>query len=107
MVYIVIESWYPAAKAVEVGKLYLEVMKKYPDDRSIGKPIVQSAVNSEREGIHVIHISEIKPGKIREALDMASNRMIMLASIEGFKYTQRLYYTIVEAMPFIGLQAPE
>ena len=40
MVYIVSESWFPAGKSAEIGKLYLEAMKKYPNDRSIAKPIV-------------------------------------------------------------------
>ena len=49
---IVTQTWYPASKAPEVGKLYLEVMKKFPNDRTISKPMVQGAIRTIKEGIH-------------------------------------------------------
>ena len=104
--YIVAETWFPAKKAVEVGKLYLEMMKKYPDDRSIAKPIIQSSIRSVKDGIHALGVSSIKPGKVKEAMDLLSNRLLMMASIEGYVYEIYITYDIVEAMPLVGLQAP-
>lgn len=104
--YLVAESWFPAKEAAGVGKLYLEMMKKYPDDRSIAKPIIQSSIRSVKEGIHAVGISSIKPGKVKEAMDLQTNRMLMMASIEGYRYEIYITYDIIEAMPLVGLQAP-
>ncbi|MHA2129019.1 MAG: hypothetical protein ACW99L_03500 [Promethearchaeota archaeon] len=104
--YIVAETWFPAKNASEVGKLYLEMMAKYPDDRSIAKPIIQSSIHSVKDGIHALGVSSIKPGKVKEAMDLYSNRLLMMASIEGYVYEIYVTYDVVEAMPLVGLQAP-
>lgn len=106
MVYLVSESWWPAGKSAELGKVYLEAIKKYPDDRSIAKPIVLSSINSEKEGLHGIGISSVKPGKVKEAMDLATNRLLIMSSVEGFRYRLYVSYELVEAMPLVGLQAP-
>ncbi|MFX1426691.1 MAG: hypothetical protein ACFFBE_09585 [Promethearchaeota archaeon] len=107
MVYIITEHWWPPGKSEKVGKIYLEVMQKFPDDRSIVKPIIQSAVWPVAEGMHSITVGTVQPGKVKEAMDLSSNRLLMLAnSIEGFRYKMDIAYDLVEAMPFVGLQAP-
>lgn len=103
---IVSQTWYPASKAPEIGKLYLEAIKKFPEDKTVAKPIIRTAVHAVKEGIHSIAISSIKPGKVKEAMDLAQNRLLMLGSIEGFKYESYLAYDLAEAMPLIGLAAP-
>jgi hypothetical protein len=105
--YVVSEHWWPAGKSSEVGKIYLEAFQKYPDDPVVGKPVVQSAVWPVKEGMHSMSITEVEPGKIKESMDIASNRLLMLAAIDGFKYKITVAYTVVEAMPFIGLSAPQ
>ena len=107
MVYIVTEHWWPPNKSEDVGKIYLEVMQKFPDDRTITKPIIQSAVWPVAEGMHSMTIGVVQPGKVKEAMDLASNRLLLLAAgIEGFRYKIDIAYDLVEAMPFVGLQAP-
>ncbi|MBA7622648.1 hypothetical protein ES703_30026 [subsurface metagenome] len=107
MVLIITESWWPAGKSAEVGKIYLEVRKKYPVDKSIEKR-ESAAIWAVKEGMHSIGIYSIKPGKVKEAMDIASNRALMIASsIEGLKYNIIIAYDLVEAMPLIGLKAPE
>ncbi|MFX0083808.1 MAG: hypothetical protein ACFE94_18820 [Candidatus Hodarchaeota archaeon] len=107
MVYIITEHWWPPGKSEEVGKVYLEVMQKFPDDRSIAKPVVQSAVWPVQDGMHSITVSSVQPGKVREAMDLSSNRLLMLGNaIEGFRYTINVAYDLIEAMPFVGLKAP-
>ena len=107
MVLIVTESWWPANKSAEVGKLYLETRKKFPVDKSIEKRET-GAIWAVKEGMHSISIYSIKPGKVKEALDNATNRALMIASsIEGLKYQINIAYDIVEAMPIVGLKAPE
>jgi hypothetical protein len=107
MVYLVAETRYPANKAGEVGKKYLEVMKKYPQDKSISKPIIPSAIWVTHEGIHGLVVYSIMPGKVKEAMDMANNRLLMLSTIEGVRYDVRIAYELAEALPLIGLSAPK
>ncbi len=107
MVLLVTESWWPAGKSAEAGKLHLEVMKKYPEDRSIAKR-ESAAIWAVKEGMHSISIYSIKPGKVKEAMDIATNRALMEASsLEGLKYQINIAYDLVEAMPLVGLKAPE
>lgn len=106
LVYMITEHWWPPGKSEEIGKIYLEVMQKFPDDRSIAKPIIQSAVWPVKKGMHSITVSSVQPGKVKEAMDLSSNRLLMLAAVEGFQYQINVAYDLVEAMPFVGLKAP-
>ncbi|MFX1470540.1 MAG: hypothetical protein ACFFB8_17990 [Promethearchaeota archaeon] len=108
MVLIISQTWYPASQAEKAGKAYLEVLKKYPDNRTIGKPILRSGVKIEKEGIHGIAVYSVNEGKFKEAMDLAVNRMLILGKeIEGIKMSIDTYYDLVEALPFVGLSAPE
>ena len=104
--YIVTETWWPVNKGAEVGKVYLEAMKKFPNDKSIVKTIVQAAIWAAKEGMHGISIYSIKPGKVKEAMDIETNRALMLSSVEGYVYATHIAYDLVEAMPLVGLTAP-
>ena len=107
MVLIVTQTWYPASQGENAGKVYLEAMKKFPDDRSLGKPILRSAVKITEKGLHGIAVNSVKEGKIKEAMDLAVNRLLMFSNaIEGLKMSMDIYYDLVEAMPFVGLAAP-
>ena len=108
MVLIVAQSWYPTSQAEKAGKAYLDVLKKYPEDLSLGKPILRAAVKLTKKGIHTIAISSVKEGKFKEAMDYAIKVSLMNAkAINGLKTTIDTYYDLVEAMPFVGLKAPE
>ena len=107
MVVIVTESWWPATRSAEVAKLYLETMKKYPDDNSVAKRVGLGAIWAVKEGMHNITIYSIKPGKIKEAMDLSTKRLLMLSSIEGFKYQINIAYDVVEAMPLVGQKYTE
>jgi hypothetical protein len=108
MVLIVSQSWYPASQAEKSGKNYLDVLKKYPEDRTLGKPLVRAAVKMTENGIHTIAISSVKEGKVKEVMDQAVNVALMSSkAIEGLKTSIDIYYDLAEAMPFVGLKAPE
>jgi len=107
MVLLVSQTWYPASQAEKAGKVYLEAMKKYPDDRALGKPILRSGIKLEKEGIHGIAVFSVKEGKFKEAMDLVVNRMLILGEIEGIRMSIDTYYDLTEAMPFVGLKAPE
>ena len=97
---------YPLSEADEVGKKWLEVSKKFPPDRSIAKTVVQAAVKATTEGITVIAISEVKPGKVAEALDLAGKLAVEFGSIKGLNIAIEILSTAVEAMGILGLKPP-
>ena len=106
--YIIIEAWWPAGKSEEVGKIYLNAMKKFPNDKTISKVIVPAAVWSVKDGMHSIVIDSAKPGKIQEAMTLAVNRPLIISqSVEGYQFQMNIAYDLVEAMPLVGLKAPE
>ena len=107
MVYMVTVNIMPVNKASEIAELYLEVMKKYPDDKTIEKPIVRSAIWASKEGYYNITISSIKPGKVKEVMDLATNRELMLSTVEGYRFEMHIAYELGEALSLIGLKAPE
>ena len=107
MVLLITENWWPSGKTEEVGKKYLEAVKKYPDDRSISKSILRGAIWTTDEGMHSITVDSIKPGKVKEAMDNATKQELVMSSIEGWKYNIHIAYDLAEAMPLIGLKAPE
>lgn len=105
---MVTENWWPAKQSEKIGKAYIEVMKKYPNDRSIEKPVVDGAIWPDNQEMHSITIGAIKPGKVKEAMDLAYKRLLEIANaVEGFRYHIRIAYDLVEAMPIVGLKAPE
>lgn len=108
MVLIITQTWYPASQAEKAGKAYLEAMKKFPADRSVSKPILLSGVKLEKEGLHAIAISSVKEGKVKEAMDLTSKRLLVLAEgVEDIKMSMDIYYDLPEAMPLVGLSAPD
>jgi hypothetical protein len=108
MVLLISQTWYPASQAEKAGKAYLEALQKYPDDRTIGKPILRSGVKIEKEGIHGISVYSVNEGKFKKAMDLAVNRMLILGNaIEGIRMSIDTYYDLTEALPFVGLKAPE
>ena len=105
---IVTQHWWPHGVSSKVGKIYLEAMKKFPDDKTISKPIIPSAIWNEKEGTFSMTVSAIQPGKVKESMDLAMKRLLMLAeSIDGFRYEIHVAYDLVEGMPLVGLAAPE
>ncbi|NVM28934.1 MAG: hypothetical protein HWN65_08820 [Candidatus Helarchaeota archaeon] len=107
MVYLFVHSTYPISKAKDVGKKYLEVVKKYPPDRSLGKEVIQAAVRASPKGISVIGVSEVKKGKYTEALIRIGKTMQMYADIDGFNYSVVTRVNLVEAMGIIDMTPPE
>ncbi|NVM30664.1 MAG: hypothetical protein HWN65_17625 [Candidatus Helarchaeota archaeon] len=101
--YIVVRIRYPNDLAPEVGKKYLEVMQKYPDDPALGEPTVLAAVRSTQRGITVISMSKVKKGKTDEALAYAWKRMVEFNDIKGFRYTVETWLEVTEALKLIGM----
>ena len=107
MPYIITTSLYPSHKGPEVAERYLEAIAKYPPDENLATQVVPAAVKSTHEGIKVLGISEVKEGKLEEALARAVNLMVMFQNIEGFEYTTEIHYKVEEALALIGMSPPE
>ncbi|MFX1446139.1 MAG: hypothetical protein ACFFHV_22240 [Promethearchaeota archaeon] len=100
--------WIPHSKAPKAGKLFLEAVKKFPDDKTLSKNLVNNAVVATKEGYKVVVADEIKDGKLKEYLNLANKQLLFFAeNIEGYKYQIEVMSSITEAMAVVGLEPPE
>jgi hypothetical protein len=106
MPYIIVTTQYPSHKAQEVAETYLEALKKYPPDESLGTPVVPAAVKTTLEGIKVMGIIEAKAGKFEEAVDRTIKEMAMYLPIKGLEYSIDTWASVSEAMSSIGMSMP-
>ena len=99
--------WLPHAKASEAGKVYLEALKKFPEDRSLAKDLLNNAVAATKEGYKIVSANEIKEGKLKEFLALLNKQLIFFAeAIEGYKFQIEVMSSLVEAMDVLGLKLP-
>ena len=106
MVIIVVESLFPHGKSSEAGKKWLEVVKKFPPDRTVSKQLMV-AIRASKKGIISLGAWEVKDGKEKEALVQMSESMQMFSEVEGYKYGIKTFLSSVEAMGILGLKPPE
>ena len=105
---VIIKTQWPHNVAEDVGKAYIEVMKKYPVDKSLYKAAVSSCVKATNEGFKAIAVDDVKQGKLQETLDLVYRRMLMFGNlVKDLRYEIEVYMSGTEAMPMIGLQMPE
>jgi hypothetical protein len=108
MVIVMTTVWIPHSKAPKAGKVFLEAIKKFPDDRTLAKNLVNNAVVATKEGYKVVVADEIKEGKLKEYIALANKQLLFFAeNIEGYKYQIEVMSSITEAMAVVGLQVPE
>ncbi len=81
-------------------------MKKFPDDNTISKPVIPFMVESLMKGTHNFSIYEVKNGKLEDAIDVATKRMLEFSKMGGIKYKIRYYLSASEAMKSINLSMP-
>ena len=97
MPYIIVQAWYPTDINTEAVEKYLEVLKEYPFDKSLAKETIPVAANTNKDGIEVLSVMEVKPGKLEEAWKWAGKRMGMFQEVKGFEYNMRLWSTLTES----------
>lgn len=107
MPYLIVFQWYPSHKTLEVVKKSLEMMPRFPPDKSLGTQIIQSAVNTDKNGVKVISIWDIKEGKLDAAIKKVMPFYAGLHNIEGYEYSIEVWATLTEAMAAIGQKMPE
>lgn len=88
-------------------QMSLEVLKEFPFDRSFGKETINIASNTNRKGIEVISVMEVKQGKLEEAWTWVGNRMAPFQEIKGFEYEMRLWAMLVEGLEGTEYSLPE
>ena len=103
MPYLITRTWYPSTKARELGKLYLEAMKKYPPDESLGKLVVQFAVTSTKRGLETISITLVENPKLGDAFERQANFMAQFLDVEGVTYEIKTWGTAEEGLRRLGL----
>ncbi len=107
MVLIMTTIRFPFGKASEVAKRYLEFSKKYPPDASLSKILAQG-LRMTKDGWRVIGIMDVVKGKYEEVLlRQARSNQEFFSDIEGLTYEVETLMDITEAMPIIGMEAPE
>ena len=106
MPYIFVTTWYPSHKVTEVVKVYLEMLKKFPEDESLGEAIIPAAVNTGCEGVKSLAVNKVKEGKLEESLTRTGTQMAMFQNVEGFEYSVEIWSTVEEAMAMIGKSMP-
>ena len=107
MVYIISTVWFPPSKRMEVAQKAIEVVQKMPHDPSLSTVVVPNAIMGSPNGITAMSISEVKEGKLEEALNAAAENVMQFADIEGFNYKIDLANTQAEAMTMLNLKMPE
>lgn len=107
MVYLLMTVWFPPHKGEEVGKKFLELIKKFPPDKSLGKVVLDGALMRTKYGIKAITISEVKEGKLEEAFARTSEMLAFYSEIEGVNSRLDTMATLIESMDLVGLKVPE
>ena len=105
---VLVHSWWPHSSTADVGKAYLEVMKKYPADRSLYKVAVTACVKATQNGFKALAVDDVKEGKLQATLDLVYRRMLMFGDlVKDLSYEIEVFMSGVEAMPMVGLKMPE
>ncbi|HDZ18057.1 hypothetical protein LCGC14_1866100 [marine sediment metagenome] len=107
MPYIIVQTWHPTDIVTEVTEKYIEVMKEFPFDRSLGKETISIAANTNKKGVEAMSVMEVKQGKLEEAWAWAGRRLAPFHSIKGFEYEIRLWSTVAEALEGSEYSLPE
>lgn len=105
--YVFVNSKLPSHKAPEAARKFLEQLKKYPPDDSLGETVVNAAIKARTDGVQVVSVSTVKKGKLEDFLTRSNEILSMYNEIEGFEYTIEVWAEPAEALATLGLKMPE
>ena len=97
---------YPSHMQGEVAKKWLKIRDKYPPNESIAEQLC-APVTTTDNGIVVMGIYKVKPGKLDEAFTLYSSFFYEFIFIEGYEYTVKVWSTFEEAINIAGIEVPE
>jgi len=100
LTYIIITAWYPPYAAAEVAKVMQETGEKFPPDDSLTTTVIPIASMRTKEDMKAMMVSEVKRGKLYEALSRTHNALALFNNIKEFKYTVELWATQKEIPGF-------
>ena len=100
MTYIVTTTWFPAYIGAEISKIYQEIGEKFPPDDSLATTIIPIASMMTKKGMKMMSISEVKRGKLYEALSRTHNTLALFANVKEFKYKVELFASAKEIPGF-------
>jgi hypothetical protein len=108
MPYVFTTSYFPANKASELAKIYVQSIKEFnAQTRGLHKEIVPNAVKSRRDYIETTGIHDVTDNKLQEFLLAEQRYMAKFHGVEGFSYTIEVRFKVTEALETIGLKMPE
>jgi len=109
MPYLITFASWPGHKSVEVIKKTYEVLKKFPEDKSLGENLTPgNALKGTKEGFQSITVQKINKGKLEEAYSRSIGVVNFYAmAIEGFDYKVEIWSTNDEAYGSIGQKPPK
>jgi hypothetical protein len=107
MPYIIVQAWYPTEVNIEVVEKYFEMLKEFPFDRSLGKETIPVTSNTNKNGVEIISVMEVKQGKLEEAWTWVGKRIGGMQTVKGFEYEIRLWSTLAEALEGSEYALPE
>jgi hypothetical protein len=96
--YLMMTVSYPANKADEVVKKFVEVEEKYPQEDRIASSVFPGGVYSDDDGVNTVTITDVPEGKMADAINSSYKIMNEFRNIEGYKYKIRPLLSIEEAM---------
>jgi hypothetical protein len=105
MVYIINRTICPSHKANEWAGKYIEQMQTNPPDESL-YTIIANGVKQATNGIIGITVSEVKEGKLAEAVDHITRSNMFYLEIEGLDISSDIFYNPIEALDVLGLKPP-
>jgi len=101
MPYIISFLWFPPHLSNATAQRYLETLQKYPLISNI-KRVIPAAIASNKEGVEVMVVDEVKGKDLGEAMDYIAKFLVEYRDIEGLRYQSRVFNTLNEAMGLIG-----
>ena len=106
MPYIVSTAIYPSERENEAREVFLEMMKTNPPRMDLSEVIIPMASQRSLEGIKIMAVSKVKPGKLEEALAYVSKRVHPYSKIPEFEYSIQIWSTLEEAFAVAGVPMP-
>ncbi len=106
MVYVVSNVSYPSDKSKEVAAKWMENLKKFPPDPSVGKTILV-LVRPSNKGVHVISVGKPEKGKLEEYILRATQSGEDMTSVIGFTYELKVYLDYTEAYKALDMSPPK
>ena len=95
---IIVDMSFPAERASEVGKRFLEIAP-IPDFMTMKGPYIKG----RKDGIQGIELYELDKAKLAEAEEYVTNRCVTYFGIPDFRYELSVYFEAAEALKMIGL----